>query len=239
MRRRSPRVVWLPVTNANSVGNGNVSQLQTFVVGVAGTTGDSSVGEIPLVIDAEVDPLGATTSLADVENNGYRLRRIVGKIWCRYDQDDAQNPTGIPRQVAVTAAFIIRRTNPAVGTSIALQTGDADLLHPQHIENSADPWIWRRSWILHNNLVVAASLIAPGLATNWIGGTGGNSDGPHVDQKTARLVGAEERLFLDVGVTILVPGTNQAQTGNVTVVTDIRVLGSMRTNVGNRRNASR
>jgi len=237
MRRKSPRVVWLPQTNANSLGANASSAYQIFTVGASGDIGDFAVGEIPLTIDAQSDPLDLTTSLADVESAGYRLRRIVGKIWVRYDQDD---DNAIPRQVVCTAGIIVRTSNPATGVSLAFGSGNGSLVSPGEIEQAGDPWIWRRSWILGARVPVQGSLIGSQPGDNYqAAAAGGNSDGPHVDQKTARLVQAEDRLFLDVSVTILVPGLDQQTAGNVTVVTDLRCLASMRSSAGNRRNASR
>jgi len=241
VRKKSPRVVWLPPTNANSIAPDPalgpfVSGIQTLALNPTIQTGVATVGEIPITIDSQDDPLDPTTSLADLESSGYRLRRIVGKIWCRIGQNDgaAQAPT-----FCVTAGLIIRRSDPATGQSYALSAGLVANLAPIEITSYGDPWIWRRSWFLSNNLAPA---IGPAPAANADNYSYGPSavDGPHVDQKTARLVGPEERLFLDVSATLVDAGSNDAQTTNeVTVWCDLRVLASMRTSSGNRRNASR
>lgn len=239
-RRNKPRVVWLPVANGSSVGGNNTSVIQfiTAVIApsIAGAT--DTVIELPIVQDGlQSDPLDATASLADIENSGYRLRRIVGKVWVLIGQ------TGQPAtaQFIVTAGFMVRRVSgigdsATPGTSLAASgTTLAQGVHPANISNSMDPWIWRRSWQLANN----------GSGGTQFGNTPGSNfgheypgplEGPHVDQKTARIVGPEERLFLDVGVTDLLG--NDVQTSLI-VITDLRVLASMRTNIGNRRNASR
>jgi len=237
-KRRSPRVVWLPQTNANSLGVPLTSAYQIFAVDISGPIGSFAVGEIPLTIDAQSDPLALDTSLADVENSGYRLRRIVGKIWCRYDQVD---DSIIPRQLVVTAGIIVRRSDDQTGASLALLSGNPRFLSPGEIENAGDPWIWRRSWILGQQIPPQGSLIGPQPQDNYsgLGPCSGSLDGPHVDQKTARLVGPEERLFLDVSATVVVVGVDQEAVGSVTVITDLRCLASMRTSAGNRRNASR
>jgi len=239
MRKRKPKVVWLPQTNANSIGNNASSAYQTFVVGVSGLAGDFAVGEIPLTIDSESDPLNPVTSLSDVYNAGYRLRRIVGKIFVRCAQREDDPPLG-PVIVLVTAGIIIRRVDESTGVSMAITTGNASLISPGEIENAGDPWIWRRTWVLYNNgNAVGNGDLDQGPTNNYLFGAGGNFDGPHVDAKTARIVGSEERCFLDVSSTVLVPGSDQQVATNVTVVTDLRLLASMRTNSGNRRNASR
>lgn len=245
MRRRKPRVVWLPPTNVNAIGVNKTAGYQIFAVDVAGATGDFSVGEIPLVIDAEDDdPLDpGTITLSDIENSGYRLRRIVGKIFCFQKQQGL--PGTAPREVIVTAGLIIRRTDPETGTSLAFTNSNAaELTSPGETRNFSDPWIWRRTWVLSDPSSKAANDTFPDNATSNIGPAGpcsGNLDGPHVDQKTARLVGPEERLFLNVSATVLNPGDGLVQgiIATTLVVTDLRVLASMKTSTGNRGNASR
>lgn len=238
MRRKSPRVVWLPQTNANSFSPANTSAYQEFAVDLpaASVRGDFAVGEIPLTIDSQEDPLDPSTTLSDIYNSGYRLRRIVGKIWIEYPTSNED--VDIPGFLVVTAGIIIRRADEVSGQSYAFATGAANLLSPSLIENAGDPWIWRRSWLLHRR---ADQLTGGGLATptcNYFGNAGGNADGPHVDQKTARIVGPEERTFLDVSITT--PTTTMAAAPyGVTVVTDLRLLASLKTSTGNRRNASR
>jgi len=236
MRRRTkPRVVWLPPTNANSIPlSSATSGFQEFFVGVASGTGPVA-GEIPLTIDSQDDPLDPNTSLADIESTGYRLRRIVGKIWIDFVPSDESSIIS----VICTAGLIVRRSDPATGQSFATQTGLVANLSPQHIGNFGDPWIWRRSWVLFN---AQAAVIAgfEGPVRNYGPEAGSAVDGPHVDQKTARIVGPEERVFLTVGLSVLETTAPQsAITEEVRVVTDLRLLASMRSSSGNRRNASR
>lgn len=234
MRRRTkPRVVWLPNTNANSLP-GARSTWQIFDVQPGAVTfGSSAVGEIPIVIDSEDDPLAPDTSLADIENSGYRLRRIVGKIFCFVDQDVDRS-----LRVGVTAGLIIRRSDPATGLSYALSSADPTLLAPDDISNQGDPWIWKRNWVLFNNAGQSGQVFSAGPGPTSNIEFGSVADGPHVDAKTARIVSSEERLFLDVSVTILDDTISNAEP-IVQVVTDLRVLASMRTSSGNHGNASR
>lgn len=256
MRRRKPRVVWLPQTNANSIGDGS-QVYQLGIIGVAGATGQSVTKEIPLVLDTQVSAVfGTEPSLADIESSGYRLRRIVGKLWCEVAQQDIFSGAGIgaitgPSSCIVSAGIIVRRAD-STGTSYASQVGViSEEIDVGKIDNTGDPWVWRRSWTLgDNNALQLLSGTAGAVqtqsrqffpTTNFGNYAGGNSDGAHVDQKTARLVSSEERLFLDVTVTILGESPNQPDTNPITVAfwTDLRVLGSLRTTSGNRRNASR
>lgn len=256
MRRKKPRVIWLPLTNANDIGAaGDLTSTvyNAFIVPVSGTTGDVQNTEIPIVLDAPQTAASATdSSLADIESSGYRLRRIVGKIWCALNQSSqgASSTFDGPQTVIVTAAFMVRQVNAAGASLQSQNVGGAQGLSPALIENTSDPWIWRRSWILGDrfargnldpNIVVGVkpTVINEWPQNNFTYYAGGNADGPHVDQKTARIVAPEHRLFLDVSATTLLQGGDVALFSQVSVFTDIRVLGSLTANLGNRRNASR
>lgn len=241
MRRRKARVVWLPQTNSNSVDATNRSTWSIATV-AAPAAGPPGVIEVPIVQDGIAsDPLNPNSSLADIEGSGYRLRRIVGKIYCFI----AQTQSSGEDIWGVTAGFIVRRIDPSTGAAVAAFAGNTNI-DPSDIENGMDPWIWRRSWLL-SNYEISTSITATtgGQDSTWVhsaGGAnygrlypGGNAEGPHVDQKTARIVGPEERLFLDVSATPIIA----SQDTSLVVIYEMRVLASMRTNIGNRRNASR
>lgn len=253
-RSKSPRVVWLPQTNANSIDNSqSVYQGRTLTVPVGGT-GTTAATELPLVLDSQQSAtLNAEPSLSDIVSTGYRLRRIVGKLWVLCGQSSPENLTDTDIAWIVTAGIIVRRADTITGASLsALSDPTEQNIHPGIIDNTGDPWVWRRSWLLGDNFALANRYdfgINPGVAptfgivdrfmqANWEAGS--VADGPHVDQKTARLVGPEERLFLTVSATTAVEATPAATIAkNITFFTDFRVLGSLRTSSGNRRNASR
>lgn len=246
MRRRKAKVVWLPTTNAFSADQGgalaNTTTWQLTTQSLFGTiTGDHEAFEIPVTLDgSQSDPLNPTSSLADIENSGYRLRRIVGKVYILIAQTTNDATTAV---YGVTAGFMVRRTGQggiaslaSLAPAVAGEVGAE--LNPGLIDNSMDPWIWRRSWLLADNGTNSTNPfdVTQLPANNYGAQYPGPLEGPHVDQKTARIVGPEERLFLDVGVTTILPSNNIT---SLVLITDLRVLASMRTNIGNRRNASR
>lgn len=254
MRRRTkPRVVWLPSVNTFSVDGVSTNRSMWSSVSVTvpdQNNGDQGTLEVPIVMDGVLsDPLDGNSTLSDIESSGYRLRRIVGKLYCFI----AQNHTVSTSLIGVTAGFMVRRTNPSTGGSIAAAAGSPPFfgLSPSDIDNSMDPWIWRRSWLLQCGPTFAGSAIPSQITTdNQIArlGPGQNygaayapafADGPSVDQKTARIVGPEERLFLDVSATTILGTGNAGSTTSLLCIYEFRVLASMRSNIGNRRNASR
>lgn len=243
-RTRRPRVVWLPqdpffsVDAATAAGSTVMRISDTLTVT---NIGDSVTIVAPVVRDASPNPLTVANTLSDINNSGYRLRRIVGKFWVAVQQNAPA--TNSPGAAVVSAALIILRTDPGSGASV--QNPVAAAYSANDILNTESPYIWRRSWLVVDNGSINAipwgdNATAPNApqsqASNlWIGG---NSDGPHIDQKTARVVGPDERLFWVITATSLTAADPQTPM-LLDYVYDVRVLVSMRNTVGNRGNASR
>lgn len=238
-RKRAPRVVWLPpdLTIRSPFGGTATTEDDQGIFEVAHT--GPAIGVVadvkvtPVVKDTQQLLVASDATLSDIENNGYRLRRLVGKISWLVAQGVAADPTD-PTLYQVGCGFIILRTSD--GTN-PLQTASA--YDPLAIRSWGDPWIWRRTWVLADQVAIAAGQNnIPAPRTNLEYG-GGNADGPHLDQKTARLIGPEERLFFVSSVRGLDGDPQAANPGLLLCLGDVRVLASMRTSVGNRRNASR
>lgn len=245
-RRRRPKVVWLPpdLTNrlnvapavANNPGDSGTLIL-TFTAPALGTT--PSTETFPVVKDAGggQDPTVADTTLADLTSSGYRLRRIVGKVNVSIAQDVAAVAAD-PTLYLVTLGFIILKTQGDGSSGPLLGAGDPRY-SPSSIRGISDPWIWRRSWQLADRAgaaVLSRQLTAP-ISNMEYGG--GNLDGPHIDAKTARTVGPDERLFGVITAEGL-DGNGQAPNpGFGLLIGDLRVLATVTSNTGNRRNASR
>lgn len=175
---------------------------------------------------------GTTAStLADL-TFGYSLQRLVGKLFLSVDQrnvDDNATSTW-----AVTAGVIVRRVD---------QDGNPVVLDrfPDSYENNRDPWVWRRQWLLQNAGATAGGTVQWGFAggiplSNMYGP--GLLDGPHVDQKTARTVKSEERLFLEIS-TLALDGSSDQTTSLCRGAFDFRFFGRVFQSAGNRNNASR
>lgn len=243
--RRRPAVVWLPPAADNRIAanpaiTADAAGAGVFTVDIGGPAafGDESVGVVPLVADLSSAGFQASNlpleSLADIFSSGYRLRRIVGNIFVEFNQTQGDTPVGALSRVLVTAGIIVLRVLPD-GT--ALQ--GPDTYSPQHISNWSDPWIWRRTWILSNFVEDINAALTGG--NSWPENNAiylGTNSGPFVNQKTARVISNEERLFLVVSAKALNPSSNAAT--NVTrVYFDLRFVGSIRRMAGNRRNASR
>lgn len=250
-KRRKARVVWLPcdLDNRNGIapataadGNNSATIIKIYTAPPLGDT--LLTEEIPIVKDFAGGLGGlvadADSTLADLEQSGYMLRRIVGKLSFSALQDTAI-VGGSATTWHVTAGFIIRRVNQDGNSTASGNSGPlGEQTSPATLNNIADPWIWRRSWDLVNATAQAAALdpnVDAFQRSNYSYGAG-SYDGPHVDAKTARVVGPEERLFLSVSIEGI-NGNAQTPPGAILLIGDLRVLGSMRSSSGNRRNASR
>lgn len=244
MARRKPKVVWLPVDRLNRLGvapaavststQNATGIIQINAFGPIGNT-VSDVSAVVLDATPELALTAGVQSLADVASSSYRLRRVVGKIHATIAQDAEVADT--VASVLLTIGLIVLRINEE--DSQPLQ--NAAQYDAQSFGNISDPWIWRRSWVL-TNLLFQATLPSgdPGRLFQGLASTdhyGSVADGPHVDAKTARVIGPEERLIMVASATALDGGVQVA--ADITILTDLRILASMRTSMGNRRNASR
>lgn len=244
-KRRKPRVAWFPVFGDSSYAEynadgaaigirfenntGSASPAHSIDSDAVGITWDGTQSA------AANQGFGSTTeTLSDfVQGTGYRLRRLVGKIWI----STGAVTNGNVAAVRVGFGFIILRTRDdgALGSNI-------QWVNPLAQDSADDPWIWRRNWVLSPN--PATATLAPevpwtNLPRTNVGLVG--NDGPHIDQKTARIVGPQERLVAIMSSQVIQTTDDLAPTGEITVhgLLDYRILGSMRSNIGNRNNASR
>lgn len=236
--RRRPRVVWItPERTGRFNGTATASTDNAngrFFVSLTGpyNAGDQTTAVVAVFGDQPVTTLdvGQLNGLSQQFSSAYRLRRIVGKIFVGCEQ--TTNNSG--SYAYVTAGLIVLRCDPN-GQPIGALAGYSN----QNFDGWSDPWIWRRTWMLGNlsNILLPGStdFTMPENNTQM----GSVMDGPHVDAKTARTVGQEERVFLVVSLSD--PFANAAGTPGpqISVFYDLRGVVSLRQNQGNRNNASR
>jgi len=255
-KRRKPRVLWLPVhgtlfdttAESDSYASGLTGSLTLDQTGATAT--DIQAVTFDYSDSASNEEGTDFRSLQDLTSgNAYRLRRIVGKIWvAAVTQNNSETEIGL---ADVCCGFIINRTdddgNPLY--TFVTQTNAGPIAQ----DAAQDPWIWRRRWLLSpvpaaiqygdNNFV--SNLAALNTLTGFQGqfpqttaGYGSVADGPHIDQKTARVISNQERLHFWIQGRIINASPN---VNNVDLkwYLDVRLLASLRQNLGNRRNASR
>lgn len=268
MRRRKARLSWFrPLGSGHDALEVNGQQFDIPVEG----NGAATVVEIPLTFDytQEEQVAGAgTLSLSDLQNESWRVRRIVGKFFASFSPDggDDQDETS-PLCALVGAAFIVKLAGDnGVG---------AKENSPLAANDNTDPWIWRRAWILGQ--AFSQTLVPngndgpspdPDYAPTGPVGTGSTgrgepftqpdpatlaavsfpqttahygsvADGPHIDAKTNRIIGPEQRLFFVAAAQAFPIGSSDYHNpGVVRCYLDYRLLGSLM-RATNRRNASR
>lgn len=246
-KRRKPRVVWLPQWTEDRIGtsvvtNGNQNSPGYYSIPYVGGLGNRSDAVFPVVLDYQ-SSVGISApgveNLSDLYNSSYRLRRIVGQLHVSHVQTAIgagpfeDNPTA----ALVTVGFIVLRVNPESQEPLDAAASRYSL---QSLDNTRDPWIWRRSWMLADRTLWAANQLggSAGAYLAYSGEFGDVRSGPHVDAKTARVISTEERLFMVVTI-IAQNGAGPGFGAYIDIVTDLRFLASLRSNVGNRGNSSR
>jgi len=259
--RRRPRVVWLPVHGRDFAES---AEGENFANGVGGILTVPQTGEIVAdVTDVTFDYSDSASaeegvdvrSLQDLTSgNAYRLRRIVGKFHAAAvvaGGTEAEIPT-----VDIAAGFMVNRTDDSGNILVGQQTITGDVTRgPLAQDGAEDPWIWRRRWLLTavptcitqtqtgQGLIadvrsVSAVLGDQGQWPQTTAGYGSVADGPHIDQKTARVISRDERLFFWVQARLTNPSP-ETEPATLPWQLDMRLLASLRQNIGNRRNASR
>jgi len=248
-RRRRPLVQWLPVFGDGGNENNEASIGVRSELQLSGDPDEVRVDAFGLTFDytdsAETAQAAGddNRTLRDlVSGSAYRLRRIVGKHFAAWYNNSGDSIAARPDAVDLAAGFIVVKTDDS-GNPYT----DFEEVHPLSQDSADDPWIWRRRWLL-------STLRAGDSPGGVIGKVWGSAfpwattdyhsvaDGPHIDQKTARVVGRQERLFF-VQAARVISATQSgsfANPGGLFTMLDYRLLGSlMSTTTGNRRNASR
>lgn len=221
-------------------------------------------GQEALLADAQTAQ--TIPSLADLQGSAWRLRRVVGEFNATYhihdsgvlDPDQVAHPG-----VAFAAGLMVRKVNEFSTAQTNVDVWNRD--------DYDDPWIWRRSWLLGQGarflrqviprgdvggtLIAmkdfpASGVVAPaGLDIhamwarfpNTTADYGSALTGGHIDQKTNRIIGPEDRLFMHLAVKSMPVASDPLFTNDNSFVGgawDLRYLGFL-ARATNRRNASR
>lgn len=218
-RRKRPLVAWLP--NLGTVAG---DEEDDRLSGIAWTMGVADTGAltnliIPLTFDLPIDEasVAATTStLADFEGSAYRLRRVVGTFQAA--RSWSEDPAGLP--IVLGAGLAVVAWDPFSDTPEAQP-------NPLSNRDIRDAWIWRRTWTLglqQNQVWGSPSGFTPlnALPTNT--SFYPQNRGEFVDQKTARVIGGDERLCLVLGSASFIPYVGAPQLAGYF---DYRILASL------------
>lgn len=269
-RRKARATWFPPLGTTFSVNDTvKTTGLVTFQVTV-NQNGDIATTDIPLTFDFGEEALladaaaGQIRSLADLLQSGWRCRRVVGKIFAAFHVTSSGQLDPLVTSygaAAFSAGLMVRKvdafTQPAITTVSTLERDDY-----------TDPWMWRRVWVLGqdtrylkdqavraDNAIINVNTSFPAQTSgplaadtfaafhrfpNTTAHYAGSLDGGHIDCKTNRIIGPEDRLFLTLAAKGLpiVPEESLVGDQSIIGVFDLRLLGGT-IRATNRRNASR
>lgn len=233
-RSRKPAVAWLPHVTHNEQLPIQGWWASTFTIDKDPTVMRTQIFALVPDYPAEAVRLaGALPTLADFEASAYRLRRLVGKVNVYIEQKVSDPQETRPFEILVGGGFIVLKCEEDTGAPLVTT---ANHYSPLANDSTGDPWIWRRTWLLTNSFAIPGgqSTDLPRSNAEY----GSIADGPHLDQRTARRVAREERLFFVLSA-ISTFGGAATNDGTGRFILDYRVLASPIKVMGNRRNASR
>lgn len=247
-RKRRNRGTWLPTLGTTR------SEDDTYLWGFGTTltvpsganSTDINTVIIPITADNPTyqgDNVGQSTTMAEAIGNEYFLDRIVGKCFLQYSPalDGTGQVVGGP--IICAAGFFVARaddSNPLLPVGANTQAEVRDNYSPLDVDTCREPWIWRRAWVLGT---AGSARTAGGIALNPGGWDvaafpssnalcGSVLDGPHVDAKTKRRVGQDDRLFMALSCSFSPFWTDENQTpttaGVVNMWFDYRLHGALR-----------
>lgn len=252
-RRRRARPLWFPPLGSIVNGVDKIIGGTTFNVPVLANT-DTFAAFLPLTFDqGQEDNLAAVgqKTLADLMSSAWRLRRMITNVFGTYNLTGEGALDVVANQPKGAAFAVGTMVLAADATGTPLQIPD-----PLLQGNYDDPWIWRRVWVLGQDMKLrrnSAGALEGGPATGgavldvdsafghfpWSTTDYGYlAGGAHIDQKTNRVIGPEQRLFMIFSTKALSLNTVFTVDASITGFLEYRLLGGLQRS-SNRRNASR
>lgn len=236
LRRRKRRYTWFPQIGFQSSNPEDDSVVLPVAVPNAPLSGLLSTPTIfPIIPDApNEEPTAVTDHLDDFIASEYFLKRIVGRFVCAAPaRTSVQTPYTIA--YAIGAGFFIARADSPTSTKpigSAAATDAKNNYGVLNVQNTREPWIWRRVWIM-SPLVTASGFQVfdpnyPYYANNNLNGS--VAEGSNIDARTARRVTQDDRLWFTVQTQVLNAGGSfefEEQTFPEAYL-DVRLLGALR-----------
>lgn len=233
-RRRKSRGTWLPTIGTDRQNDEDVEYRMAVrrMSFDADWRGNVVQEVIDLTNDVPVEDQDiATRSLADVVGSEYFLKRIVGKVFIDIERDSDNQ---LVNQVLVGAGFFVARADENGAGPIDFATAGTELIRfdnysPLAQRTMREPWIWRRTWMLQDVGPPSLGVVQKYPQANV--GYGSVLDGPHIDAKTKRRIGNDDRLYFIVSATQwpnIVPGEGPYADYSIEITLDYRLFGSLR-----------
>lgn len=227
-RRHRRRSTWFPILGFDTIGTqaAGLSTVDVRDITVA-PTGAPNITIIPIIPDIDVPPEESQqaggeirTTLRDfVEGQSCIIDRITGV--CVWEAGFAGEAGALSSIIACTAIAVVPTADDGSGNPAI----SANELDPLRADNSAQPWFWRRVWVLGN----AGAQTSVGAPTQLPGNNtyGSAVDGPKIDTNgVKRAIRREERIFLIHSVLASFPDAEAIQI-QARAFVDLRVVGHM------------
>lgn len=230
-RRRKRRWYWLPPQGLDGAGAAAAEAVywDSFIVPLPAAGGAGTViRDFTFDHPPDIGSFAASDPMSLFLQKGYMLRRIVGNVYIHLEATSAGGSgTGIQAAAVTYAAFIARESDRIV-TPAGAEGGFPDSVEnfgPQFVDNSTEPFIFHRNWVIGNNEAVGfgglkASKFPPNNALY-----GSAFEGTFVDQKTLRRVDGDNRLWHVVQARHYPLNTTHDGSANIVVTTMLRILG--------------
>lgn len=261
-RFRKRRQLWLPAYGTG----GTFSEGVTNGIALGGAMELHNDGTSPggidwltaaVTFDTQISPEDAETgvtvgaippTLRDlVSGSEWALRRVVGKCFVTVTSGvGTVDPSSRAPAIEVGCGLIVCNTDED-----GVPTTDFDQVNPLAQTTAEDPWVWLRHWLLTTVPPVTGAGDGSGSLVKWVAAShlpmnntryGSVMDGPHVDQKTARRIHRDQRLFFVMATRpTYLTEVDDPTTGQISVYARymFRFLGNTIGSRGNRGNAAR
>lgn len=257
MRRRRNNGTWFPNLGTDMAGTTEWSGRAIFLTAPA--NGSQTSFSFPLTFDTPIEePAEVETTLADIVGSEYVLERLVGKVDAEYIPQRALPPAlfgiNIAAAVRLTVGFFVARADHAtpdhpIGADVTTSPGPSpeqntqdEQYNPASNASIREPWMWRRTWVLSNAILSIEGTDSASAGGNGGGLEGGSYpsntaqygsvlDGPHVDIKSVRRIGQDERLYCAASVQLYPVGLvldTPTLPPTVRLELDYRMLGKLR-----------
>lgn len=200
-----------------------------------GSQGGINTLIFPVIPDPPPDGTDAAdggSPLNFIIGNEWFCERIAGSIFVGFRTPDTGEVR--PRSVLVTAGFFVARANDqgsggGVDTPIGSASADErnSNYSPMHVDAIREPWMFRRSWMLGGAPDIAQAFSFFPTSNAFYGDV---RSGTHIDVKSVRRIGQDDRLFFAVSTVALGPrtGVEETFTQGVQGYLDVRILGNTR-----------
>lgn len=260
-RRRRSRPLWFPPVGIRIRDTDSFTGAISFSIPVA-PGGELTGATLPLTFDQGQEnrlsqELTQAITLSDLMGSSWRLRRMIINVWASF-VTEGQGALDFPAGTSVLSSLFSVGCM-VLATDASSAPVKAATINPLERDDYTDPWVWRRVWLLGQgaelrrttSVLGAFEGVAPNQAavvtdeesaflqfpkTNLAYGF--LAGGTHIDQKTNRVIGPEERLFLVFGTKQMPIQRQCANSALIVGAVEYRLLGGLQRS-SNRRNASR